>query len=73
LELLEENSTKEALARLIGRLPDKEKLLLALYYWEELTMKEIGRVMRLTEGRICQLHNQALVRLKAQMGAPACQ
>jgi RNA polymerase sigma factor FliA len=71
LEQLEENSTKEALARLIGRLPDKEKLLLSLYYWEELTMKEIGRVMSLTEGRICQLHNQALIRLKAQMAAPA--
>jgi RNA polymerase sigma factor for flagellar operon FliA len=73
LDQLEERSTKEALAHLIGRLPEKEKLLLSLYYWEELTMKEIGRIMHLTEGRICQLHNQALIRLKSQMSAPAYQ
>jgi RNA polymerase sigma factor for flagellar operon FliA len=70
LELMEENSAKEALAHLINDLPEKEKLILSLYYWEELTMKEIGKVMNLTEGRICQLHNQALIRLKAQMEAP---
>ncbi len=70
LELLEESSSKEALAQLIERLPAKEKLLLSLYYWEELTMKEIGKVLHLTEGRVCQLHNQALIRLKAQMNIP---
>jgi len=67
LQLLEESSTRDALARLIDRLPEKEKLLLSLYYWEELTMKEIGKVMNLTEGRVCQLHTQAVIRLKAQM------
>jgi RNA polymerase sigma factor for flagellar operon FliA len=67
LELLEESSTKEALAQLIDRLPEKEKLLLSLYYWEELTMKEIGKIMNLTEGRVCQLHSQAIIRLKALM------
>jgi len=67
LELLEESSTREALAGLIAQLPDKEKLVLSLYYWEELTMKEIGKVMSLTEGRVCQLHNQALIRMKANM------
>ena len=67
LEQLELSSEKKALAHVIGRLPEKEKLVLSLYYWEELTMKEIGRIMNLTEGRVCQLHNQALVRLKAQM------
>ena len=70
LELLEDNSAKEALAHVIEQLPQKEKLVLSLYYWEELTMKEIGKVMDLTEGRVCQLHNQALIRLKAQMAAP---
>jgi RNA polymerase sigma factor for flagellar operon FliA len=70
LQHLEEESAKEALAQVIGQLPEKEKLLLSLYYWEELTMKEIGKVMNLTEGRVCQLHNQALIRIKAQMNAP---
>ncbi len=70
LELLEENSSKEALAQLIERLPEKEKLILSLYYWEEMTMKEIGKVLHLTEGRVCQLHNQALIRLKAQINIP---
>jgi len=67
LELLEESSTGDMLALYIDGLPEKEKLLLSLYYWEELTMKEIGKVMNLTEGRVCQLHTQAIIRLKAQM------
>ena len=70
LEILEETSMRETLAGLITRLPQKEKLVLSLYYWDELTMKEIGKVMELTEGRVCQLHNQALIRLKALMNAP---
>jgi RNA polymerase sigma factor for flagellar operon FliA len=64
---MEENSAREALAHHINDLPEKEKLILSLYYWEELTMKEIGRVMNLTEGRVCQLHSQALMRLKSRM------
>ncbi len=70
LELLEESSAREALAGVIARLPEKEKLVLSLYYWEELTMKEIGRIMNLTEGRVCQLHTQALIRMKTHMGSP---
>jgi RNA polymerase sigma factor for flagellar operon FliA len=72
LELLEESSTKEALAGFIEGLPENEKLILSLYYWDELTMKEIGMILNRTEGRICQLHNQALMRLKAQMSSPVC-
>lgn len=67
LDVLEEADRKRILAKLIDWLPEKEKLLLSLYYWEELTMKEIGKVMKLTEGRVCQLHSQALIRLKAKM------
>jgi len=69
LQLLEEASTKDALTQVIERLPNNEKLTLSLYYWEELTMKEIGKVLNLTEGRVCQLHNQAMIRLKAQMSS----
>lgn len=67
LALLEAEDQKRVLAGYISELPEKEKLLLSLYYWEELTMKEIGRIMKLTEGRVCQLHSQALIRLKAKL------
>jgi RNA polymerase sigma factor FliA len=69
-DLLEDNALKEALAQNIDALPEKEKLVLSLYYWNELTMKEIGKVINLTEGRVCQLHNQALIRLKAKIENP---
>ncbi|HET6514307.1 MAG TPA: FliA/WhiG family RNA polymerase sigma factor [Thermodesulfovibrionales bacterium] len=67
LEICEENRKKEALARVISELPEKEQIILSLYYWEEMTMKEIGNVMNLTEGRVSQIHNQALMRLKAKV------
>jgi len=70
LEQLEENCTRDALAELIDQLPEKERLVLSLYYWEELTMKEIGRVMKISEGRVCQLHTQAILKLKSQMSSP---
>jgi len=70
LELLETSDAKVVLAAIIGQLPEKEQLILSLYYWDELTMKEIGKVVSLTEGRVCQLHNQALIRIKARMETP---
>ena len=51
----------------IDALPDKEKLLISLYYYEELTMKEIGQIMGYTESRISQLHTQAMVRLRSRL------
>jgi len=69
LELYEDNKKKELLADLVGKLPEREKIILSLYYWEEMTMKEIGKALNLTEGRICQLHNQALMRLRARLGS----
>jgi len=55
---------QEIMVQAIGALPDKEKLLISLYYYEELTMKEIGQIMGYTESRISQLHTQAMYRLK---------
>jgi RNA polymerase sigma factor for flagellar operon FliA len=69
LEILEDNREKEVLAGLINELPDKEKLILSLYYWDEMTMKEIAKVLKLTEGRVCQLHSQALIRLKTRLNS----
>lgn len=67
LEILEEKHRSETLAKLIEELPEKEKIVLSLYYWEELTMKEIGRIMHLSEGRVCQLHSQAVIRMKSKL------
>lgn len=67
LQLLEESDRKEVLAGVIDELPEKEKLILSLYYWEGMTMKEIAKVMDLTEGRVCQIHSQTLMRLRLKM------
>ena len=58
---------QDVMVRAIDALPDKEKLLVSLYYYEELTMKEIGEIMGYTESRISQLHTQAMLRLRAKM------
>lgn len=58
---------QEILVRAIDALPDKEKLLISLYYYEELTMKEVGEIMGYTESRISQLHTQAVLRLRADV------
>mgnify|MGYP003623020568 CR=1 FL=1 len=56
-----------ALAEAIDRLPQREQLLLSLYYKEELTMKEISKVMAISESRVCQLHMQAVMRLRGNL------
>ncbi|ANB02804.1 RNA polymerase sigma factor FliA [Ectothiorhodospira sp. BSL-9] len=59
---------KKALVENIGELPERERLVLSLYYDEELNLREIGQVLGVSESRVCQLHGQALMRLKARMG-----
>jgi len=61
------NSLRQAVVDAIGGLPDRERLVLSLYYEQELNLKEIGTVLKVTESRVCQLHGQALLRLKAQL------
>lgn len=58
---------KSALARGIEQLPEKEKQVVSLYYVEELTMKEVGSVLNVTESRVSQLHSQAVRRLRAYL------
>ena len=48
------------------RLPEREKLMMALYYEQELNLREIGEVMGVSESRVCQLHTQAIARLRSQ-------
>jgi RNA polymerase sigma factor FliA len=64
LNLILSMEIKNKLKNAIDQLPEKERLVLSLYYYEELTMKEVGLVMDLTESRVCQLHAQAVLRLK---------
>jgi RNA polymerase sigma factor for flagellar operon FliA len=59
--------TKEILAGAIERLPDREKTVIALYYYENLTLREIGEVLGVTESRVSQLHTKAIIRLKAKL------
>jgi RNA polymerase sigma factor for flagellar operon FliA len=58
---------KELLARAVADLPEKEQQVLALYYFEELTMKEVGAVLGIGESRVSQIHSLAVVRLRARM------
>jgi len=67
LSILARGEVRKILKDAIEALPDKEKLVLSLYYYEELTMKEIGCVMNLTESRVCQLHSQAVLRLRGRV------
>ncbi|MCA1790316.1 MAG: RNA polymerase sigma factor FliA [Thioalkalivibrio sp.] len=67
LERLQDDGLREALAGEIDRLPEREKLVMSLYYDDELNLREIGEVLGVSESRVCQLHGQALVRLRARM------
>jgi len=62
---------RSALAEAIAALPEREKLLLSLYYEQGLNLKEIGAVMGVTEGRVCQLRTQATARLRARLQGQA--
>ena len=67
LDHLEAMDVKRMLAGAITGLPQREQLVLALHYDEELNLREIGEVLGVTESRVCQIHSQALVRLQARM------
>ena len=58
---------KDRLAEAIARLPEREKLVVALYYYENLTLREIGEVLGVTESRVSQLHTKAVLRLKSRL------
>jgi len=64
--ILEDRNTREMLVQAIGQLPEREKMMMALYYEQELNLREIGEVMGVTESRVCQLHTQAVARLRSQ-------
>ena len=60
---------KEIIAKAIDNLPEKERLMVSLYYYEELTMKEIGAVLDITESRVSQIHSKAVLHLRTKLKA----
>jgi RNA polymerase sigma factor for flagellar operon FliA len=64
LKLME---TKHVISDTIGSLPEKERLVISLYYYEDLNMKEIGNILGITESRVCQIHTKAVMRLRSKL------
>ncbi len=58
---------KDRIADSIAKLPEREKLVIALYYYENLTLREIGEVLGVTESRVSQMHTKAVLRLRSRM------
>ncbi len=64
---VEREEVKRVIVQAINELPEKEKKVLVLYYYEDLTLKEIGQVLEVTESRVSQLHTKAILRLRAKL------
>ncbi len=71
LRLVEDKDLVEKLTAALQELPERERLVMTLYYHEELTLREIGEIVELSEGRICQIFSQAVARLRAALGVEA--
>ncbi|MDR2741562.1 MAG: RNA polymerase sigma factor WhiG [Treponema sp.] len=65
--IVEKDEIRQIIINSINELPDKEKKILVLYYYEDLTLKEIGQVMGITESRVSQLHTKAILRLRSRL------
>jgi RNA polymerase sigma factor FliA len=65
--IVEKDEIKRVIVQAINELPDKEKKVLVLYYYEDLTLKEIGQVLDVTESRVSQLHTKAILRLRTKL------
>ncbi|HSR64425.1 MAG TPA: sigma-70 family RNA polymerase sigma factor, partial [Xanthomonadaceae bacterium] len=64
----EDGAFRAALGGAIGQLPEREQLVLSLYYEQEMNLREIGAVLNVSESRVCQIHGQAMLRLRARLG-----
>jgi RNA polymerase sigma factor for flagellar operon FliA len=65
--VLEDDQFRDALAKVVSELPERERLVLSLYYDEELNLREIGEVLEVSESRVCQIHGQAVLRIRARL------
>jgi RNA polymerase sigma factor for flagellar operon FliA len=68
-DYLSEREYQQALAGAIRTLPQKEQLVMSLYYDDELNFREIGQVLEVSESRVCQIHGQAMLRIRSKMSA----
>jgi len=62
-----QSEVKELLAEAIDQLPEKEKLVIVLYYYENLTLREIGEILDVSESRVCQIHTKVVTRLRGHL------
>jgi RNA polymerase sigma factor for flagellar operon FliA len=67
LELLQDGRFREALVQAIERLPERERMMMGMHYEQDMNLREIGEVMGVSESRVCQLHSQAVARLRTSM------
>ncbi len=67
LATLQKIESKEIIAEALNELPEKEKLVMVLYYYESLTLKEIGQVLSVSESRACQIHTKVIIRLRSML------
>ena len=65
--MVEREEVKNIIVEAIKKLPDKEKKVIVLYYYEDLTLREIGEVLEVTESRVSQLHTKAVMRLRGKL------
>ncbi len=66
-EIVNQQQTKELLVHALEQLPERERLIVTLYYYEGLTFKEIGKILKLSESRIFQIHSDAIVQLRSEL------
>jgi RNA polymerase sigma factor for flagellar operon FliA len=71
VEAFEVDEMKHLLADAINRMPDRERLVLTLYYYEGLTLAEVGGILGVTESRVCQIHTKAILQLRGRLSEPA--
>jgi len=67
LKTVEKKEIEENLKRIIEQLPEREKQVIILYYYEELTLKEIGEILKVSESRVCQIHSKAILCMRAKL------
>ena len=67
LFILKMEEVKDEVAEYINELPERERIVVSLYYYNDLTMKEVSEVMEITESRVSQLHSRAIMRLRGKI------